>query len=185
MPPLTLPPMRTFVEHRRGVPMAMAEKYIVLPFKRVRGGLAPRPAAMAPRHIGVAAYAVQVDMESGDMTSPRLLIQFGEIGELASSASIRAKGIGAARRPLWARSGHYPIREPGIADRFRASWPLIQVRFAQVIAANAACRFSPSQGAGRASPWVGGSPSSRLCAAPARDNRRAHRSRRNARPTVP
>ena len=41
-------------------------------------------AAMAPRHIGVAAYAVQVDMESGDMSSPRLLIQFGEIGELAA-----------------------------------------------------------------------------------------------------
>lgn len=78
--------------------MAIAEKYIVLPFKRVRGGLAPgemRAAstaagaekvatAMAPRHVGVAAYAVQVDMESGDMTSPRLLIQFGEIGELAA-----------------------------------------------------------------------------------------------------
>lgn len=78
--------------------MAMAEKYIVLPFRRVRGGLAPGEmraastaagaekvaAAMAPRHIGVAAYTVQVDMESGDMSSPRLLVQFGEIGELAA-----------------------------------------------------------------------------------------------------
>lgn len=74
----------------------MSEKFIVMPFKRVRGGLAPGEmraattaagaekvaAAMAPRHIGVAAYAVQVDEESGDMSSPRLLIQFGEIADL-------------------------------------------------------------------------------------------------------
>ncbi|WP_457586335.1 hypothetical protein [Ensifer canadensis] len=74
----------------------MSEKFIVMPFKRVRGGLAPGEmraattaagaekvaAAMAPRHVGVAAYAVQVDEESGDMSSPRLLIQFGEIADL-------------------------------------------------------------------------------------------------------
>lgn len=74
----------------------MSEKFIVMPFKRVRGGLAPGElraattaagaekvaAAMAPRHIGVAAYAVQVDEESGDMSSPRLLVQFGEIADL-------------------------------------------------------------------------------------------------------
>ncbi|WP_275785989.1 hypothetical protein [Pararhizobium gei] len=76
----------------------MAEKFIILPFKRVRGGLAPgemRQAsnavsaekiatAMAPRHVGVAAYSVQVDEESGDMTSPRILIQFGEIADIAA-----------------------------------------------------------------------------------------------------
>ena len=74
----------------------MSEKFIVMPFKRVRGGLAPGEmraattaagaekvaAAMASRHIGVAAYAVQVDEESGDMSSPRLLVQFGEIADL-------------------------------------------------------------------------------------------------------
>ncbi|OCP16457.1 MULTISPECIES: hypothetical protein [unclassified Ensifer] len=74
----------------------MSEKFIIMPFKRVRGGLAPGEmraastaagaekvaAAMAPRHIGVAAYAVQVDEESGDMSSPRLLVQFGEIADL-------------------------------------------------------------------------------------------------------
>ncbi|CAN7251954.1 MULTISPECIES: hypothetical protein [Ensifer] len=74
----------------------MSEKFIIMPFKRVRGGLAPGEmraattaagaekvaAAMAPRHVGVAAYAVQVDEESGDMSSPRLLVQFGEIADL-------------------------------------------------------------------------------------------------------
>ncbi|WP_438752089.1 hypothetical protein [Pararhizobium sp. O133] len=78
--------------------MAIAEKFIVLPFKKVRGGIAPgemRQAssaasaekiatAMAPRHSGVAAYSVQVDTESGDMTSPRILIQFGEIADIAA-----------------------------------------------------------------------------------------------------
>jgi hypothetical protein len=40
---------------------------------------------MAGRFAGVAAYAVEVDEETGDMTSPRLLAQFGEIAELPSS----------------------------------------------------------------------------------------------------
>lgn len=76
----------------------MAEKFIILPYRRVRGNLVPgemRQAsnagsaekiagAMADRFAGVAAYAVEVDEESGDMTSPRLLAQFGEIAELAS-----------------------------------------------------------------------------------------------------
>jgi hypothetical protein len=76
--------------------MALSEKFIVLPFKKNRGNLVPgemRQAsnavsaekiatAMSARHIGVAAYAVQVDEESGDMTSPRLLIQFGETADL-------------------------------------------------------------------------------------------------------
>lgn len=76
--------------------MALSEKFIVLPFKKNRGNLVPgemRQAsnavsaekiatAMSARHVGVAAYSVQVDEESGDMTSPRLLIQFGETADL-------------------------------------------------------------------------------------------------------
>ena len=77
----------------------MAEKFIVLPFKKNRGNLVPgemRQAsnaasaekiatAMSPRFVGVAAYSVQVDEESGDMTSPRLLIQFGETADLQAA----------------------------------------------------------------------------------------------------
>lgn len=58
--------------------MSDAEKIIVVQFKKGRGGIVPgdmRPAtsqasaekiasAMAPRHIGVAAYAVTVDEEA-------------------------------------------------------------------------------------------------------------------------
>lgn len=76
--------------------MAIAEKFIVLPYKKNRGNLVPgemRQAsnamsaekiatAMSSRFIGVAAYAVMVDDETGDMTSPRLLIQHGEIADL-------------------------------------------------------------------------------------------------------
>jgi len=76
-----------------------SEKFIVLPFKKVRGGVAPGEmrlasnaasaekiaTAMSTRHLGVAAYAVQVDEESGDMSVPRLLIQFGEIADLAAA----------------------------------------------------------------------------------------------------
>lgn len=75
-----------------------SEKYIILPYKRNRGNLvqgevrqassaasAERIAsAMADRFVGVAAYAVMVDEESGDMTSPRLLARHGEIADLAS-----------------------------------------------------------------------------------------------------
>lgn len=78
--------------------MSLCEKFIVLPFQRVRGNLAPgqvrqasTPAAaeriagsMADRFVGVAAYSVMVDLESGDMSSPRLLCQFGEVAELAA-----------------------------------------------------------------------------------------------------
>lgn len=77
----------------------MAEKFIVVPYRKVRGGMTPGEmrqasnaasaekiaAAMAGRFAGVAAYAVEVDEETGDMTSPRLLAQFGEIAELPSS----------------------------------------------------------------------------------------------------
>lgn len=76
--------------------MSLAEKFIVLPFKKNRGHIVPGEmrqasnaasaekiaAAMAERHVGVAAYSIQVDEESGDMTSPRLLIKFGETADL-------------------------------------------------------------------------------------------------------
>ena len=39
--------------------------------------------AMSTRHLGVAAYAIQVDEESGDMTSPKLIIAFGETADLS------------------------------------------------------------------------------------------------------
>lgn len=75
------------------------EKFIVLPFKKNRGGLtkgemreASNPASaeriaasMASRFVGVAAYAVMVDEESGDMSEPRLLAQFGEIVDLTAA----------------------------------------------------------------------------------------------------
>lgn len=76
--------------------MADAEKIIVVQFKNSRGGVVPgeiRQAsnqasaekmanAMAPRHVGVAAYAVTVDEESGTMANPRLLVSHGQISEL-------------------------------------------------------------------------------------------------------
>jgi hypothetical protein len=76
--------------------MADAEKIIVVQFKKGRYGIVPgdmRPAtnaasaekmagAMAPRHIGVAAYAVTVDEESGSMANPRLLVSHGQISDL-------------------------------------------------------------------------------------------------------
>ncbi|ANL35273.1 MULTISPECIES: hypothetical protein [Rhizobium] len=76
--------------------MANAEKFIILPYRKNRGNLVPgemRQAsnavsaekialAMAGRFVGVAAYAVIVDEETGDMTSPRLLARHGEIADL-------------------------------------------------------------------------------------------------------
>lgn len=78
--------------------MSLSEKFIVLPFKKVKGGIAPGEmrqasnaaaaeriaACMADRFVGVAAYSVQVDMESGDMNSPRVLCQFGQIADIAA-----------------------------------------------------------------------------------------------------
>lgn len=79
--------------------MAISEKYIVLPYKKNRGNLvlgemrqasnavsAERIAgAMATRFVGVAAYAVYVDSETGDMMAPRLLVQYGEIADLMAA----------------------------------------------------------------------------------------------------
>ncbi|TZG31877.1 MULTISPECIES: hypothetical protein [Agrobacterium] len=76
--------------------MADAEKIIVVQFKNSRSGVVPgemRPAsnaasaekmasAMASRHVGVAAYAVTVDEESGSMANPRLLVSHGQIADL-------------------------------------------------------------------------------------------------------
>ncbi|MCA2408453.1 hypothetical protein [Rhizobium leguminosarum] len=78
--------------------MSLSEKFIVLPFKKVRGNLAPgemrqasNPAAaeriaegMADRFVGVAAYSVMVDMETGDMSNPRVLCKFGETADIAA-----------------------------------------------------------------------------------------------------
>lgn len=76
--------------------MSDAEKIIVVQFKKGRNGIVPgdiRPASsaasaekianeMAARNIGVAAYSVTIDEESGDMANPRLLVQHGEIANL-------------------------------------------------------------------------------------------------------
>jgi len=76
--------------------MSTAEKFIVLPYRKNRGNLVPGEmrqasnavsaeriaSAMASRFVGVAAYAVMVDEESGDMSSPRLLAKHGEIADL-------------------------------------------------------------------------------------------------------
>lgn len=76
--------------------MSTAEKIIVVQFKNSRGGVVPGEmrqasnqasaekiaSAMAPRHVGVAAYAVIVDEESGTMANPRLLVQHGQIADL-------------------------------------------------------------------------------------------------------
>lgn len=76
--------------------MSDAEKLIVVQFKKNRGGIVPGDirqastaasaekiaASMASRHIGVAAYAVIVDEESGSMANPRLLVSHGQIADL-------------------------------------------------------------------------------------------------------
>jgi hypothetical protein len=70
-----------------------SEKYIIMPFNKNKAKLVMaemRPASseagaikiatsMSSRYVGVAAYAVQVDEESGDMNAPRLLASFGEV----------------------------------------------------------------------------------------------------------
>jgi hypothetical protein len=76
--------------------MAQSEKIIVMTFKKNRGGIVPGEmrtasnavaaekiaAAMASRHVGVAAYKVMVDDESGDMAAPVLITSHGEIADL-------------------------------------------------------------------------------------------------------
>ncbi|MGM4913370.1 hypothetical protein [Rhizobiales bacterium] len=76
--------------------MSSAEKFIIVPYKKNRGNLVPGEmrqasnatsaekiaASMSDRFVGVAAYAVMVDEETGDMSSPRLLAKHGEIADL-------------------------------------------------------------------------------------------------------
>ena len=80
----------------KDIVVANAEKFIVLPYRKNRGNLVPGEmrqasnavsaekiaSSMAARFVGVAAYAVIVDEESGDMSSPRLLARHGEIADL-------------------------------------------------------------------------------------------------------
>lgn len=42
--------------------------------------------AMSVRFVGVAAYAVKVDSDSGDMTEPRLLTQYGSTIDFMADA---------------------------------------------------------------------------------------------------
>lgn len=76
--------------------MSAAEKFIILPYRKNRGNLVAGEmrqassipsaekiaASMASRFVGVAAYAVMVDEETGDMSSPRLLVKHGDIADL-------------------------------------------------------------------------------------------------------
>ncbi|KAB0539871.1 hypothetical protein [Pseudochrobactrum saccharolyticum] len=73
------------------------EKYIIIPFRKNNQKLVAaemRPASseagaikiatsMSGRFIGVAAYAVMVDEESGDINAPRLLASFGEVPDFS------------------------------------------------------------------------------------------------------
>ncbi len=73
------------------------EKYIIMPFRKNNQKLVVaemRPASseagaikiatsMSGRFIGVAAYAVMVDEESGNMNAPRLLASFGEVPDFS------------------------------------------------------------------------------------------------------
>ena len=75
------------------------EKYVIMPFRKARGKLTSaelRPAtseasavkiaeSMSARFAGVAAYAVIVDDETGNMEAPRLLAQFGDVPDLEAA----------------------------------------------------------------------------------------------------
>lgn len=77
--PLTCHEIRTFIELKTDVPLAMTEKYVVLSFSVFVRGLASGQmraacnaagaekvaAALLARHIGFLAHAIQADMESG------------------------------------------------------------------------------------------------------------------------
>lgn len=78
--------------------MPASERHIIIPYRKTKGGMVPgemRPAsnpesarriatAMAQRFAGVAAYTVQVDTETGDMTDPALIIKHGTVPELVA-----------------------------------------------------------------------------------------------------
>lgn len=73
-----------------------AEKFIIMPFRRSRNRLVAAETraasseasatkiaeAMSSRFVGVAAYGVSVDPETGDMGDPRLLMKWGEVPDV-------------------------------------------------------------------------------------------------------
>ncbi len=79
--------------------MATAEKFIIIPYQLKRGKMSPgemRQASnavsaekiagsMASRFAAVAACAVQVDDESGDMSSPRIVAAHGPVLQLEAA----------------------------------------------------------------------------------------------------
>ena len=70
--------------------------HIVQPFDRVNNGLKPSPVLqfktadeaarrarlLAGKHAGVVAYSMDVDEESGDYGTPRVLFESGDVPEL-------------------------------------------------------------------------------------------------------
>jgi hypothetical protein len=71
--------------------------HVVQPFDRVKKGLIPsrqvlqfktadeaarRAALLADKHAGVVAYSMDVDEESGEYGTPRVLFESGEVPEL-------------------------------------------------------------------------------------------------------
>ena len=74
----------------------METVHVVQPFDRVKNGLKPgqvlqfktadeaarRAALMAGKHAGIVAYSMDVDEESGDYGTPRVLFQAGDVPEL-------------------------------------------------------------------------------------------------------
>jgi hypothetical protein len=78
--------------------MAVSEKIIVIPYRKTRAGLAPgemrqastavaaerMASSMSARFVGVGAYTVMIDTETGDMTSPRTIATFGDVPDLSA-----------------------------------------------------------------------------------------------------
>lgn len=70
--------------------------HVVQPFDRVKNGLKPsqvlqfktadeakrRAGLLANKHAGVIAYSMDVDEESGDYGTPRVLFESGDVPEL-------------------------------------------------------------------------------------------------------
>lgn len=70
--------------------------HVVQPFDRVRNGLKPgqvlqfktadeaarRAGLLVEKHAGVVAYSMDIDEESGDYGTPRVLFQSGDVPEL-------------------------------------------------------------------------------------------------------
>lgn len=70
--------------------------HVVQPFERVRNGLKPghvlqfktadeaarRAERLADKHAGIIAYSMDVDEDSGDYGTPRVLFKSGDVPEL-------------------------------------------------------------------------------------------------------